>query len=238
MDAREFQAIGDFLENKSLLLWKHEKSQGINRTFAKTRFDKTKYHKIEISDRTFFVVSTNVFHQMLNSVLAEACEKYPDCFGTGNASDVLCALYKIEAVGTIDEFQSFLNEEQFAWVAELNDGHVQTKLLRIELFRKIDNLKGDQTKTEFTGGAFHSFRHFHYKGVPLSTKKEKKDIDHPNSIIELLISGFFLSELKQTDDKGEKFESKATIKDGTKYSFAFYLEKESQIHFVNSVRFD
>lgn len=238
MKSKEFQAIGDFLENQSILLWKHEKKKGINRPYAKTRFDETKFHEIEISDRRFIVVCTNVFHQMLNSVLAEACEKYPECFGTGKASDVLCALYKTEAFGTIDEFQNFLNEEQFAWIVEINEELVQPKLLRIELFRKINNLKGDETKTEFTGGVFHIFRHFHYKGVPLSTKKEKRDIDHPSSIIELLISGFFFSELKQKDVIGEKFESKATNKDGFKYCFAFYFEKESQIHFVNSVRFD
>jgi len=237
MDLQEFQTIGDFLEAKSVLLWKHEKSKGINRTYAKTNFDETKFHEIKISNRRFFVVCTNVFHQILNSVLADACEKYPECFGTGNASDVLCALYKIEAFGSISDFQNFLSEEQFAWIVEISEGHVRPKILRIELFRKIDNLNGDETKTEFTGGVFHSFRHFHYKDVPLSTKKEKGSIDHPSSIIELLISGFFFSELKQKDMNGEKLEAKVTNED-SKYCFAFFFEKESQTHFVNSVRFD
>ncbi|BDB55849.1 hypothetical protein [Flavobacterium ammonificans] len=228
MTQKEESNIREFINNKSILLMKSE-----SRSFAKSGFDISHYSEIEYAGRKFVIISTNVFYQILNSVLIEACEKYPEYFGKDDVNKVLQALYQIENMGTIDQFYNFLKTEQFAWILELVDERVNSQVLRIELFRQVDKLKNDESKNEFTGGVFHSFKHFTYKGIPLSTKKENKEINHPKSIIEFLIQGFFCAELIMKSEK--KYESKINLPDGRELFFSFYKEKIADIYFVNSV---
>jgi hypothetical protein len=169
----------------------------------------------------------------LDSVLIEACEKYPDYFGKGEINKVLEALYQTENVGTMEQFYDFLKTEQFAWILEIVNEEVSPHVLRVELFRRVDKLKKDEFKNEFTGGVFHSFKHFTYKGIPLSTKKENKEINHPKSIIQYLIQGFFFSDLKMKSDT--KYESKMNFQIDNQLQFSFYKQKVTDIYFVNSV---
>lgn len=228
MTQKELSNIREFINQKSLLLMKSE-----GRSFAKSGLDISHYNEIEYAGRKFVIISTNVFYQILNCVLIEACEKYPENFGRDDVDKVLEALYQIENVGTIDQFYNFLKTEQFAWILEIVDEEVSSQVLRIELFRQTDKLKNDESKNEFTGGVFHSFKHFTYKGIPLSTKKENKEINHPKSIIELLIQGFFFTELKMKSEN--KYESKMNLSNGKELYFSFYKEGVSGIYFVNSV---
>lgn len=203
------------------------------RSFAKSGFDISHYREIDYADRKFVIISTNVFYQILDSVLIEACEKYPKNFGKDNVNKVLQALYLVENMGTPDQFSDFLKNEQFAWILELVDESVSPYALRVELFRQINIVKNEDTKNEFTGGIFHLFKHFTYKGIPLSTKKENKEINHPKSIIEFLIQGFFFTELKKKSEN--KYESKKNLPNGKELCFSFYKEDIIGIYFVNSV---
>lgn len=230
MTQKELSDIREFINSKSILLMKSE-----GRSFTKSGFDISHYSEIGFAGREFVIISTNVFYQILNSVLIEACEKYPEYFGKDDVNKVFEALYKIENLGTIDQFSDLLKTEQFAWILELVNGNVSSHVLRVELFRKVNKLKSDETKTEFTGGVFHSFKHFTYKGIPLSTKKENKDINHPKSIIEFLIQGFFFSELEMKSEN--KYESKMKLPNGKGLFFSFYKENVTGIYFVNSVIF-
>jgi hypothetical protein len=228
MTTNELTQIREFINRKSLLLMQHEK-----RTFAKTGFDFSHYKEKKFLERKFVIISTNVFHQILDGVLVEACKRYPQNFGEDDVNLVFEALYQIEKFGSVEEFQEFLKLENFAWILELQNGKVYPKVLRIELFRKIDQLKDDNSKTEFTGGIFHSFKHFTYNGIPLSTKRENKQIDHPMSIIDIVLLGFFFSDL--TPKPSDKFESNIELEDEKKMCFAFYHEPKTDIYFLNSV---
>ena len=228
MTEKELLNIRNFIRAKSLLLMKSER-----RSFTKSGFDISHYHEIECAGRKFAVISTNVFYQILNSVLIEACEKYPEYFGKDDVAKVFEALYQIENMVPIDQFSDFLKTEQFAWVLELVDEDVSPHILRIELFRQINILKNDESKNEFTGGVFHSFKHFTYRGIPLPTKKENKEINHPNSIIEILIQGFFFTELNMKSEN--KYESNINLQNGKNLYFSFYKESVNGISFVNSV---
>lgn len=116
---------------------------------------------------------------------------------------------------------------------EIIDESASPHILRIELFRQIDILKNDESKNEFTGGVFHSFKHFTYQGVPLSTKKENKEINHPKSIIEFLIQGFFFTQLKMKSVN--KYISTVNLQNGKNLFFSFYKESITGIFFVNTV---
>lgn len=203
------------------------------RSFAKSGFDNSHYHEFIYGDRKFVIICTNVFYHILESVLIEACEKYPENFGKDNVEKVLQALYLIENIGTPIQFSNFLKNEQFAWIIEFHDESISPNILRVELFRQINTLKDEQQRNEFTGGIFHAFKHFSYKGIPLSTKKENKQIEHSKSIIELLIQGFFYTEL--IIKKEHKYESEKILPNGKKIHFSFYKENISGVYFMNSI---
>jgi hypothetical protein len=169
----------------------------------------------------------------LNSVLAEACKKYPEKFGNDDVNEVLQAIYLVENVGTLDRFFEFLKNEQFAWILEIVEENVSPHVLRLELFRDMRLLKKGEAKNEFLGGVFHSFKHFTYKGVPLSTKKENKEIDHPKSIIEFAIQGFFFMKLQK--EGVHIYKSKKILPSGRQLCFFFYKDNAAEIFFVNSI---
>ncbi|WP_462254528.1 hypothetical protein [Ferruginibacter sp.] len=225
----QFQTIRKFIEQKSLSLMNKEK-----RPFANAGFDISKYHEIKVEDRNFVIIATNVFYHILHSVLAEASEKYPELFGNNDVNGVLEAIYNIENVGEFEQFADFLKTEQFAWIVELINEQINPNVLRVEIFRQIDTIGTNATKTEFTGGLLHTFRHFNYKGVPLSTKKEKNDIEHPKTIIDFLIRGFFFTDINFTNKT--KCNSNIILNNKYKLRFDYYFEPETKIYFVNSIR--
>ena len=228
MTEKEQNSIRTFIESKALLLLKSEK-----RSFAKVNFDIGAYNFKFLNGRRFVIISCPVFYQIIDSILSEACEKYPEKFGKGDVYEVLEAVYLVEAFGSLDQFSDFLKEEQFAWILELIDGEVNQNVLRIELFRKVNVLKNDKTKTEFTGGLFHTFKHFNYKNIPLSTKQENNNIAHPRSIIDLIIFGFFFSDIQFRT--ANECNSDFQFDTGDKYKYAFFLNKDANVFFVNSI---
>ena len=64
-------------------------------------------------------------------------------------------------------------------------------------------------------------------------KKENKEINHPKSIIQYLIQGFFFSDLKMKSDT--KYESNMNFQIDNQLQFSFYKQKVTDIYFVNSV---
>ncbi len=228
MTKKELQNLREFINRISILLMNAE-----IRSFVKSGFDDSHYHELNYGDRKFVIICTNVFYHILESVLIEACEKYPENFGKDDVNKVLEALYLIENIGPPNQFSEFLKKEQFAWIIELVDESIGPNILRVELFRKTNTLKDDNLKNEFTGGIFHVFKHFTFKGIPLSTKKENKEIEHPKSIIEFLIQGFFFTELIMKSEY--KYESKWIFANGKKMHFSFYKENISGVYFINSI---
>lgn len=229
MTGKTFQNIRAFIEQKSFALMKHE-----SKPYIKAGFDKSKYHEIEVGNRHFVVIATNTFYHILTSVLVDACENFPDLFGNDDVNGVLEALYNVEKVNEFERFSDFLKEEQFAWILEIVNEGINPKILRVDLFRKVELNREDQSKTEFTGGLFHVFKHFNYKGIPLSTKSEKNDIEHPTSIIGYLINGFYFADLTFTSDY--KCYSISKLNDKYNLRFDFYYGRETGVYFVNSIR--
>lgn len=85
----------------------------------------------------------------------EANIRYPVKFGTGNAKVVIEAIYNIEPTGDIEWFTKFLCSEQFCYVMKDKAGKIRNNILRIDLYRQLDERK-DSNGWEFTGGIFHA----------------------------------------------------------------------------------
>lgn len=228
MSQIQINNIRAFIIKKSSSLMKSE-----GKTFAKIAFDESHFSQIIYNNRKFVIISTNVFSKILESVLTVACTKYPENFGTGDFNKVLEAIYNIEKFGDMDHFCDFLKTEQFAWILEAIDNTVNKNVLRVELFRTVKPTKEDTSKTEFVGGAFHLFKHFTYKGIPLSTKKENTAISHPSSLLELLIDGFYFNELIQKTES--KYKSTMICSTTSVLDYAFYRNIDADVYFINSI---
>lgn len=68
----------------------------------------------------------------------------------------------------------FLQNEQFACIIESKDGEIIDKILRIDLFRKLDVT--DKREKEFTGGIVHCVKHFSIDNINLSTGNDIHNI--------------------------------------------------------------
>jgi hypothetical protein len=111
----DYKTAQEFIKKKSLHLMKHE-----GKNYAKVSFPVQNYRIYPIRGRLFYCAMTNVFKEIMRGVLAEAIQKYPQKFGTGNAMDVIDAIYQIEPVFfDLPGFVEFLRSEQFCYVMEI-----------------------------------------------------------------------------------------------------------------------
>jgi hypothetical protein len=94
------------------------------------------------------------------------------------------------------QWKEFFGKEQFAFIFEYKEGNVVDNILRIDLYRLIQ----DNNKTnirEFTGGLFHAFKHFSIDNINLSMGNDKNEIEHPRILFKKIVEVFFL--IKGTD---------------------------------------
>jgi hypothetical protein len=102
MDWEEFQSIRERMKEKALALMRHERKDSA--TLGVLSENITEY---SIDGRIFYSVKSNVFKHLTERFYHEAHEKFPDQFGTGNANDVIDALYKARPVFDIPRYLNF-----------------------------------------------------------------------------------------------------------------------------------
>jgi hypothetical protein len=222
----DWRLLQDFVHKKSVELMAHER-----KPFAITGLDASHWRVWTIGKRRFFMVSTNVFSEIMESVLVEAVERFPEKFGTGDAEDVIDAVYGIEAFGPRKDFTDYLRTENFGYVLEIAEGVVNERVLRIDLFRMIKPRKVGQR--DFVGGAFHVLKHYSYDGIPLSTHRAVHDI-HPRFVIHIVTKAFFIDIGHGTKIAQDAYEVAAPLDDEYEQLVSFYYEGTTGVYFVNT----
>jgi hypothetical protein len=229
----EIELIRKLITEKSERLIVQDK-----KCFAKTGLDISNWRAFTIGNRRFLTVSNPVFHAIVNEVLPEATRRYPEKFGTGKPKDVTDALFLIEPWGKQENFMKFLGAEQFCWVVEVQDGILNERILRIDLFRKVSEKPNDDGTFEFTGGIFHALKHYSHLteqgSIPLSTHKAKLDI-HPRHIIHELTRAFFI-EPGEIKDDGKRISYTVLMHLNAEYHLKviFYFEPNTEVFFVTT----
>ena len=226
MNWEEFQKTRKFIEEKSLALMKHE-----TKGAAKAGFSIDNYTKYLLHGRTFYCVKSNVFKAIIEEFLLTAQKQFPEKFGTGNAMDVIEAVYNLEPTFDLERFVDFLQNEQFAYIIESMDGEIVNKILRIDLFRKLDENHGGQK--EFTGGIFHSFKHFSIENINLSIGKDINNILHPEQLLYMAAEAFFIAEGKH--EEATKLVSFVKLDELYNLKFVFYLEQHTDVYFIQTI---
>lgn len=123
------------------------------------------------------------YHRLLQEGIIEALESFPEKFGTGNAMDVVDALYEesvFKSLGGKDRFIKFLAENACCYVVYENEEGFND-ILRLDTFRKVDERNGKQDVYEFTGGLMHVLKHL-YEGRNLAIGKDVHDLFDLNLI--------------------------------------------------------
>lgn len=203
----EFDAVRPHFEVKAKALgsvrrfvqqdgtWEDTKAKDL----IKYSYDPSKYLKALINGETFIVAAGNVISQVLETVLPKAADNFPENFGTNDAHAVVDALFRTQPVAMHKpgpQAESFYSTEQFAFCFKLNpDMTVDKRVLRMDLYRMIQEEKEQHGKSVFTGGLMHLLKHFRYNGRPLSTDKGDYDLTHPTEIIGKILHIFFQTPL-------------------------------------------
>lgn len=222
----DYHRIRDFIKQKSLLLMDHEKKD-----HARTGIAINNYRAVVVDGKQYFIIPTNLFKAIImEGKMIDATLNSPKKFGTGNAKDVIQAIYDLEPWFDLDRFIEILKTEQFCYVVEVIDGKVQDKLLRIDLYRDIKENKGGGF--DFIGGIFHCFKHFSYKGSPLSISSEVNDITHPKELITKIIKAFFQGNVRQIDEF--TFVSEVDIEEDRTLRLVFYFERNTGVYFIKT----
>ncbi|MCD9575071.1 hypothetical protein LUU93_08845 [Flavobacterium sp. SCIV07] len=203
----------------------HEK-----KNHAKTGIAINNYATIEIAGRTYYLVPTNMFKAIIERNLRIASTKFPKKFGTGDAKDVIEAIYDLEPWFDLERFIETLRTEQFCYAIEVINGKINEKLLRIDLYRDIKANKNGGF--DFIGGIFHCYKHFSFEGKPLSTSKEINDIEHPKELLFKIIKTFFLGNITIVDELTSY--SEIEINEKEKLRLVFYYEKNTEVFFVKT----
>lgn len=226
MDFELFRKTRGFIETYMGKLMKHEQKE-----HATVGVPAENYIEQSIGDRKFLIVQTNVFKVLMQSHYLAAHNRYPDKFGTGNAYDVIDAIYQIEPIfDSVKRFGDFLCSEQFAFIFEVTGNGFSDKVLRIDLFR---HLKPGKQGFEFVGGLLHSLKHYSYKGLNLSIGSDVHDVNSLYKVLNQIILAFYLNNLEQTSENN--YVSFLKLDGSYDLKICFYYEKNTEIFFINTI---
>lgn len=220
-----FQASRKFMEQKGSALMHHEKKDG-----AKVGVPINNYLIYGDDEIQYYLVRSNVFMHLVDGMIMEAKDQFPEYFGTGDASDVIDGLLKHYPYGEKDWYIDFLKDEQFCYIMQLKNGTFSDKILRVDLFRQYkENAKG---KKEFVGGLFHMLKHFSHGGIPLSTGKGETEIVHINELLTNIAIAFFTN--PHIEEQQDSYVIKVSLSEKYQLRIVLYYEVNTGVYFIRT----
>ncbi|MFS4469871.1 hypothetical protein [Chryseobacterium sp. T20] len=224
-DREEYLKVREFIKNKSLNLMNHEQKNN-----AKTGIAIGNYERFSSNGKHYYLIPTNIYKAIIEKNLLIARINHPELFGTGHAMDVLKAIQIVEPWYDLERFADVLRSEQFCYIVEVDNGKINEKILRLDLYRHLK--ANEDGKSDFVGGIFHAFKHFSCENRYLSTSKEINNIDNPKELTHLILEAFFSSSLIRIDENTYKVELKINNKN---FRFIFYHEIKTGVYFLKTV---
>lgn len=225
----EFKNLKARIEKISLALMKHE-----NKNYAKIGFPISNYRKVSLDNKPYYYVGSNIFLITIETVLTEAMELFPKNFGNNNAVTVLHALNKTRFLHNRQkDANRIYGSENFIYIFDNEQDGLHNKILRLDLFRRLDKIPILKRKYEFTGGVFHALKHFSKNNKPLSTGNEINNLCNPEDIIFLTLKAFFIDKGVFKEDKVYIVEQDYNLKYNLRY--VFFLEIVTQTYFLSTI---
>ena len=156
----EYEEIKNIVNKEMKLLAKHENK---NSYFGQIAINSCYSRMLSDKLQLFQLFSLGIIH-VLEYDYMQALKDNPECFGTGNARDVIHALFvqaqKNGWAWDEERYTESLSSEKFCLLLCKKEGSFLNDILRIDLFRHIKESAKRPKCYDFVGGLFHALHHF------------------------------------------------------------------------------
>lgn len=231
----EYKEITPIIKKEMMELAMHENK---NSWFVQTAINNCYVRGLSDGTQLFQLFSPG-FINIIEVDYIAALKESSELFGTGNAKDVIHALYlqaknKHNCCWDENRYTEYLSNENFCLLIHKKDLIYKDDILRIDLFRQLKESKKKPGSFEFIGGIFHALKHFSVEEqcASILTNQNVKLFD-VEQLIYPIANAFF---------KGDwiKGKRKNTFESSTNYlnklfSLEFYKEDNRKVSFVNTV---
>ena len=230
-----FRQISSILEKRTKKIWECENT---NRKLKGEKELEMYQYGFSIADCyytsadeiTLFFVFNYSFLNIVSNKILSAIDKYPNSFGTGNAQDVINALYNLSNMGyTLEDYISYLQDFACCYILYEEKQKMSPSVLRVDLLRYLKDNETTQKK-DFVGGLLHSLKHFSKDGRNLSVGEDINDVSNMEDI--LIYIGRAFRDCAQNKPKDNTVE--IPIKDDARMRFAFYYDKDKDTYYLKT----
>lgn len=191
----------------------------------------------EKNGEKFYVICNVGFFTMISRQIKTAQTQYSEKFSTGNADDVIDALYWVSnyrELGDKNAYLDYLVDHCCSYVVyRVNDEFGD--VLRIDLLRAIMPNKKIPGKNDVVGGLLHVLKHFSLDGKNLATGTDKNDVFDVMHIIYLIAMAFRLK--KPVKGNFCKYEALQKLQSGTGHA-VFYRNPDTGVYYLNTYFYD
>lgn len=230
--SNEYKEISDIFQKEMKAIALHE---GKNSWYGGVPKKNCFVRKLDESI-LLYQMFTPAFVTFISEVYLNALNNHQELFGTGNAKDVIHALYLESNARDWDEerYIEYLSNEIFCLLICKNKDSFCKDVLRIDLFRKLDKSKKVPGSYEFTGGLYHALKHFSIEKKSASIlPNQKVDLYDIEQLIWPIAHAFYRGTWSNGNRKNT-YETSIIYLDKT-FTLKFYKEDSLNVSFINSV---
>lgn len=239
IDRQEYDDLMNYLWPIFRKIWEHENEERnkVGKTLDAFQFGFSIYdcihYKTENCDEEFYIIYNTGFLRTISHQIILAQQQCPEKFGTGNADDVIDALYNVSgynAFGDKNAYLDYLIDYNCCYVVYTNRGAFGD-VLKIDLLRRILPNKKVPSKNDFVGGLLHVLKHFSVKGKNLVTGNDINNVFDIRHIIYLIAMAFRLK--KQCDKDHSVYEAFQNLDKGMMH-VSFYKEEVANVYYLKT----
>ena len=235
----KYNLISAFLEKKTHEIWKHENEERLKKNEQKLNgyeygFSIADCFCSNYSDLSIYYVFDFSFLKNITVNIPLATKELNKLFGTGNATDVIDALYQASSSPLEkNEYIDYIQNMACCYIMFEEKDCLQDYVLRIDMFRKLDDSRTQPLFKDFTGGLLHALKHFSIGGNSLSTGNENNETTDVAQISELLPQ-IALALVKYRDNVPNGSSITLPYKNDKYMKYCFYLEETTNVYYLNS----
>ena len=183
----------------------------------------------KIGSTVFYFACNYSFLKIVERSILAARKKYPELFGTGDAQNIIEALYKESGhKNSIDEYREYLRNYACCYILYETGDILSPNVLRIDLFRILKENKNNPLKMEFIGGFFHILDHFSINGKNLATTNEINDVSEVDDILIYISKAF----LKCEGIKEKETKVVVHMENGKPLNCVFFWDEKKEVYFI------
>lgn len=230
----EYDEIKPIMSREMMELADHESK---NSYLAQTAINNC-YVRSLSEDSQLYQIYSPGFLTVIETDYLKALKETPEFFGTGDAKDVITALYtqakKHRWCWSIERYTEYLSNEIFCLLICRKDNILSNNLLRIDLFRQMKESLIKPGSFDFVGGIFHALKHFSVDEQCASIlPNQNVNLYDVEQLIWPIANAFFTGDWSNGKRKNT-FET-TTCYLNKLFTLEFYKEDNRNVTFVNSV---